>query len=293
MQSTTGGHRLKSAVARNHLQAETPIDSQLSSSIGLDLPHRLRQSRNAFALAATRRNGAAERAPKLAPRLPPAYHDHMFRIKICGITNLNDARFAAKAGADAIGLNFFKKSRRFVEAVTARTIAASLPANVTKVGVFVNHSADEITEIVQYVGLDYIQLHGDEVPQLLAQLPKHVGIVRAHRCTQVGLAPLADFLRECRSNGRAPDALLIDADAGAEFGGTGELADWALVARERAMIADLPLILAGGLKPTNVSTAIAAVRPDAVDVASGVERQAGIKDKELVAQFISAAKQAF
>lgn len=217
----------------------------------------------------------------------------MFRIKICGITNLDDARSAAAAGADAIGLNFFSKSRRFVDPEIARAVATSLPASVTKVGVFVNHSADEIAEIVKHVGLDYIQLHGDEVPQLLTQLPKHVGIVRAHRCTKDGLAPLAHYLDECRANGRVPNAVLIDADSGAEFGGTGELADWALVARERALLAGLPLILAGGLKPTNVSAAIAAVRPDAVDVASGVECTPGLKDKALVAQFISAAVQAF
>jgi phosphoribosylanthranilate isomerase len=217
----------------------------------------------------------------------------MFRIKICGITNSSDARSAVAAGADAIGLNFFRKSRRFVEPEIARTIAASLPASVTKVGVFVNHSAGEIAEISKLVGLDYIQLHGDEQPQLLVELPTDVGIVRAHRCTKDGLAPLAQYLNECRSNGRAPDAVLIDADAGAEFGGTGELADWALVAHDRVLLAGLPLILAGGLTPSNVSAAIAAVHPDAVDVASGVEREPGFKDEELVAQFISVAKLAF
>jgi len=217
----------------------------------------------------------------------------MLRIKICGITNLDDARSAIDAGADAIGLNFFRKSRRFVEPEIARTISASLPASVTKVGVFVNHSAGEIAEISKLVGLDYIQLHGDEQPQLLAELPTNVGVVRAHRCTKDGLAPLAQYLNECRSNGRAPDAVLIDADAGAEFGGTGELADWSLVARERTLLSGVPLILAGGLTPSNVNAAIAAVHPDAVDVASGVEREPGFKDEELVAQFISVAKLAF
>jgi phosphoribosylanthranilate isomerase len=217
----------------------------------------------------------------------------MFRIKICGITNLDDAQAAVDADADAVGLNFFRQSRRLVEPEIARAIAAGLPAGVMKVGVFVNHDAAEIVKISQLVGLDCIQLHGDERPALLAQLPRHVGIVRAHRCGRDGLATLARYLDECRSAGRLPDAVLIDADAGSEFGGTGQVADWSRIANERAALAGLPLILAGGLTPDNVSAAIAAVRPDAVDVASGVEGQPGLKDQELLSRFVAAAKQAF
>jgi phosphoribosylanthranilate isomerase len=217
----------------------------------------------------------------------------MFRIKICGITNINDAYAAAEAGADAVGLNFFKKSRRFVEPEVARAIATGLYERVTKVGVFVNHDAAEIEGISTLVGLDYIQLHGDEPAGMLAQLPTYLKVVRAHRCGSDGLAKLARYLKECESFGRLPDALLIDADAGAEFGGTGQLADWPRIIGERPLFAGVPLVLAGGLTADNVSAAITAVRPDAVDVASGVERQPGSKDKLLVAKFIASARQAF
>src|SRR6187455_1371528 len=98
----------------------------------------------------------------------------MFRIKICGITNVDDALGAARSGADAIGLNFFRKSRRFVEPHTAREIAAALPQHVSKVGVFVNHDAADIADIVERVKLDCVQLHGDEAPELLAALPATV-----------------------------------------------------------------------------------------------------------------------
>jgi len=217
----------------------------------------------------------------------------MFRIKICGITNVGDARLAADAGADAIGLNFFSKSRRFVTPQDARSIASALPNHVVKVGVFVNHAAAEIAQIVTSVPLDFVQLHGDERPQLLAQLPKNVGVVRAHRCDRDGLTALAEFLDECRILARMPNAVLVDADAGSEYGGTGQVADWSRIAKERATLAGLPLILAGGLTAANVSAAIAAVWPDAIDVASGVERTPGFKDEQLLRKFVASAKQAF
>ena len=118
-------------------------------------------------------------------------------------------------------------------------------------------------------------------------------IVRAHRCGRDGLAPLAKYLVDCRALGRVPDAVLIDADAAAEYGGTGQRADWARIASQRELLGELPLILAGGLTPDNVAAAIAAVRPDGVDVASGVESGPGRKDAELVRRFIAAARDAF
>lgn len=217
----------------------------------------------------------------------------MFRIKICGITNVDDAGVVAAAGVDAVGLNFFPKSRRFVDPHAARHIAAALPAGVTKVGVFVNHTASEIEDAIEQVGLDCVQLHGDEEPKLLGQLPKRVRIVRAHRCGRNGLATLATFLDDCRSVGRLPDAVLVDADAGPAFGGTGQVADWRLIAQQRPVLVGLPLILAGGLTPDNVAAAITMVRPDGVDVASGVESRPGRKDAALVARFIAAARDAF
>lgn len=217
----------------------------------------------------------------------------MFRIKICGITNLSDALIAARAGADAVGLNFFNKSRRFVKPEFAREIVSAMPADVLKVGVFVNHDAEQIATIANNVGLDCVQLHGDEHPELLSQLPSDVRIIRAHRCGPGGLTVLAKFLDECRTAGRSPDAVLLDADAGAEFGGTGQVADWARINSERDLLVGLPLILAGGLTPENVAAGIAAVRPSGVDVASGVEREPGCKDPDRVTEFTAAANQAF
>ncbi len=216
----------------------------------------------------------------------------MFRIKICGITNVADALAAADAGADAVGLNFYGKSRRCVGVELARQIAAALPAGLAKVGVFVNHDADQIAEAVDQAGLDAVQLHGDEPPALLARLPKRVSVIRAHRCGPKGLASLVRYLDECRAGGRMPAAVLVDADGGTDFGGSGELADWAQIDRERQAVGDLPLILAGGLTPENVAAAVAAVRPHGVDVASGVECQPGRKDHALVARFVTAARMA-
>jgi len=214
-----------------------------------------------------------------------------FLIKICGITNFDDARAAVDSGSDALGFNFFNKSRRSIEPDIARQLVAQLPSNILKVGVFVNHDVAQIVEIADRVGLNAVQLHGDEPPSTIVELPPHLRIVRAHRCGPEGLIPLAIYLEQCHALGRMPDALLIDADAGAEFGGSGKLADWAVIRQQKDALG-LPLILAGGLTPANVAAAIEAVAPDGVDVASGVERSAGHKDKVLIASFISAARDA-
>jgi phosphoribosylanthranilate isomerase len=213
-----------------------------------------------------------------------------FLVKICGITNAADAHAAADAGADALGFNFFRKSRRFVEPATARQIIDGLPERVMKVGVFVNESAAAIAKIVSEANLNAVQLHGDEPASIVSQLPTHVRIVRAYRCTREGLAPLEHYLDECHALGRMPDAVLIDADAGSAYGGSGELADWEIVRQQQAALGGLPLILAGGLTPENVAAAIEGVKPAGVDVASGVEREPGLKDSLRVARFISASR---
>jgi phosphoribosylanthranilate isomerase len=213
-----------------------------------------------------------------------------FLVKICGITSSADAKAAADAGADALGFNFFRKSRRFVEPVVARQIIDGMPDRTLKVGVFVNETADDIANIVAAARLDAVQLHGDEPAAILSQLPTHVRIVRAYRCTREGLTPLERYLDECHALGRMPDAVLIDADAGPAYGGSGELADWTLIREQQAALGGLPLILAGGLTPENVAAAIEAVRPAGVDVASGVEREPGIKDEQRISQFISASR---
>ena len=216
----------------------------------------------------------------------------MFRIKICGITSSDDARAAVAAGADAIGLNFYPRSKRFVSPEVAAQIAAALPDDVIAVGVFVNTAAEEINEVARQVGLDCVQLHGDEPPAFAAQLAPGVLVVRAHRCGVDGLAPLAQYLTACRAAGRVPDAVLVDADAGGDYGGTGEAADWSLVAREKHVLGEVPLVLAGGLTADNVAAAVTAVRPHGVDVASGVESAPGQKDAALVQRFVAAARQA-
>jgi phosphoribosylanthranilate isomerase len=218
---------------------------------------------------------------------------YMFRIKICGVKNVNDACAAVDAGADALGLNFYDKSKRRVDPDVASQIASSVPNSIPKVGVFVNHSTDQIQDIAAQIHPSHIQLHGDESPQFLNNLPLSIKIIRAYRCGAAGLAPLASYIEECRALGRVPDAVLIDADAGTSYGGTGQAADWALIVKHRHALGEIPLILAGGLTPTNVAAAIEAVRPDAVDVASGVERAPGIKDHDLIKQFIADARKAF
>jgi phosphoribosylanthranilate isomerase len=217
----------------------------------------------------------------------------MCRIKICGVTNINDARAAVAAGVDALGFNFYRASKRFVEIEDARQIAGIVPNSVTKVGVFVNLSVREIQEAVEFLQPDFIQLHGDEPAEFLVDLPASIKIIRAYRCGPDGLSPLASYLDQCRSLGRMPDAVLLDSVASGSFGGTGCAADWSLIARQRSSIGDIPVVLAGGLTPANVIAAIAAVSPNAVDVASGVERQPPLKDRELMSQFVTAAHEAF
>lgn len=217
----------------------------------------------------------------------------MFRIKICGVTSTGDARAAADAGADAIGLNFFRKSVRNVLPDSAREIALSLPTHVKKVGVFVNHSVEEIVHIVDYVGLDCVQLHGDEQAAINSQLPKAIPIVRAWQASETGVEALAVYWGLCQLTGRMPDALLVDAPSAEKYGGTGRSANWELIAAHRKIFSESPLILAGGLTPENVARAIAEVRPDGVDVASGVEKEPGRKRASLILQFVEAARDAF
>ena len=215
--------------------------------------------------------------------------EKLFQVKICGITTVDDAVGAAKAGADAIGLNFWPQSKRRVSVDTVREISAQV-RDVVRVGVFVNATADEITRTADTVGLDWIQLHGDEPAELLAQLPSQLKVMRAFRCGTDGLKSASRFLSECRNLERVPDAALVDTDAGAEYGGTGRIANWSQIVSERGRLGAVPMILAGGLTPQNVAEAIAATRPDGVDVASGVESRPGVKDAKLVREFIDAAR---
>ncbi|MEX0677155.1 MAG: phosphoribosylanthranilate isomerase [Pirellulales bacterium] len=215
----------------------------------------------------------------------------MFRVKICGITRLEDARVAADAGADAIGLNFYALSPRCCPLEPAREIAQSLPRHVCKVGVFVNASADEIHRTAESVPLDLVQLHGDEPPELMREI-RPLPIMRAVRVRD-DLSEIGAFLAACHRQAATPRLLLVDAWGSGQYGGTGATVDWTFLAQNRQHFRGLPLVLAGGLTAENVSAAIATVRPWAVDVASGVEIAPGRKSPELVRRFVCAARMAF
>lgn len=249
----------------------------------------------------------------------------MFRVKICGITNVEDAVAAVEAGADAIGLNFYEGSKRRVTQVQAREITASLPPDflLGRVGVFVNHLPAEIWSIVQQAGIYAIQLHGDEPPETAAILtelkhshaadlskgfhqkgltaqaealergPAVPMLIRARRMPDDGLAAILRDLDACREAGGIADSVLLDAATPGRYGGTGETVSWVGLADHRRWLGDIPLILAGGLTPDNVAEAIRIVRPAAVDVASGVESAPGKKDPAKVRDFVAAALAAF
>jgi indole-3-glycerol phosphate synthase/phosphoribosylanthranilate isomerase len=203
-------------------------------------------------------------------------------VKICGITSKDDAAMAVAAGADALGFVFWPKSPRAVDAATARDIAATLPPFILRVGVFVDTPPAEMRRIADEVGLDMVQLHGHESVAEVAQAPR-----RAVKAVRVG--PGFQPEEALRYGGTAA-ALLLDTrvDGEGSPGGTGRTFDWSLV---RPVREGTPfLILAGGLHPDNVAEAIAAVRPDAVDVSSGVESAPGRKDPAKVRAFVDAVR---
>lgn len=289
----------------------------------------------------------------------------MFKIKICGITSPEDALLAAEAGADAIGLNFYEQSPRYVTPERAGQISSLLRSRCEKhavnapliVGVFVHspgliavepHLGDPLTLTMHHLGetqvaagFDAFQLHGEEPPELIANLnitniPERrtwlsklmlpdvpdppIPVIRAFRCRKGGLTEVNAYLRECLAFGNdvkaleekskshpevryidwsafpsamLPYAVLLDAYAPGAYGGTGQVVDWNVVRNERDLLMGLPVILAGGLTPENVAEAIITARPDAVDVASGVESAPGKKDPEKVRRFIAEARRAF
>lgn len=196
------------------------------------------------------------------------------RVKICGFTRPEDARSAALLGADAIGLVFYPPSPRNVDIDQALAIVQALPAFVTVVGLFVDEMEHRVRDILARVPLNLLQFHGDEPAQYCSAFgTPYIKAVRMN--------PSIDLLGVAREHSAAR-GLLIDADSGQAKGGTGHAFDWALVPES----CPLPLILAGGLNPANVSEGLRRVRPYAVDVSSGVERGKGIKDTEKMAAFI-------
>ncbi|MFY0528844.1 phosphoribosylanthranilate isomerase [Archangium gephyra] len=203
------------------------------------------------------------------------------RVKICGVTRVEDARMAWAEGADALGLNFYPRSPRYVTPETAAALARTRPALGALVGVFVNESPDVIRARVRDCGLTSVQLHGDEPPEACAGYG--VPVIKAMRVrgpedvekarTYVGAGDVATLLLD----GAAPG-----------YGGGGVGFDWSLVAR--LADAGVPVLVAGGLNPNNVREAVRATRPYGVDVASGVEVSPGVKDADAVRAFVRAVK---
>jgi phosphoribosylanthranilate isomerase len=214
------------------------------------------------------------------------------RVKICGIKSPEDAEMAAQLGADAIGLNFYDKSPRFVEREMAMSILRVLPPFVTPVGVLVE-SGGRAREIIDSINLPVLQLHGHaraDFPLVEQTEVRSQHVILAYAITaEASLTELAQLVELWRVTVKTPLAFLADGHVVGLHGGTGQTAPWDLLARHEF---DLPLILAGGLTPDNVADAIRIVRPYAVDVASGVERAPGVKDEEKLRRFIGKAREA-
>jgi phosphoribosylanthranilate isomerase len=209
------------------------------------------------------------------------------RIKICGITSVDDALLAARLGVDAVGLNFCKASKRCVDTAVAERILEVLPPLVEAVGLFVNEPlAAAAAQLQRLCGIQTLQWHGDE-PEIQPPEAWYKYIPAFAVVDETSLAKVKDFVERCRLTGRLPSAILLDGYAAGQYGGTGRPAPWRLIAE---LDLEVLLILAGGLTPDNVVEAIRIVRPYAVDVASGVEREPGRKDPDKLRRFVEAVR---
>lgn len=207
------------------------------------------------------------------------------KVKICGLTTLEDALAAVEAGADLLGFNFYPKSPRCLAPEACRAITAGLRragADVVTVGVFVNAGLEEITAILDSCSLDLAQLHGDEPPELLAQLGS-----RAFKALRPDGSEALEALRKTYPPRADAPAYLVDAFQAGSYGGTGRTGDWLLAG---ALAAGHPILLAGGLTSENVAAAVKQVHPWGVDTASGVETSPGRKDRLKMEAFIRVAK---
>ncbi len=202
----------------------------------------------------------------------------MPKIKICGITNIEDALYAANLGVDALGFIFYKKSKRFIEPDSAKKIIDKLPPFITKVGVFVNENEDFLAESKRIAGFDIFQFHGDETPGFCNDFGrKYIKAIRVNSSQSIEAVESFNT-----------DYFLFDTYSDDEYGGTGKTFSWDIL--DNSCLKDKFVILSGGLNPENVSKAIKAVNPYAVDVSSGVERSPGKKDHEKLKKFIEAVK---
>jgi phosphoribosylanthranilate isomerase len=206
----------------------------------------------------------------------------MVKVKICGITNWTDARRAVEAGADFLGFNFYPKSSRYIAPAAARRIVQRLPEGVASVGVFVNEPEPEMLAIARRVGLDYVQLHGDETAEMVSRIRRSFRVIKAIR--------VRDSFRVSQlGNFKQASSILLDGFDAHSRGGTGKSFNWKLAksaGRKRQ------IFLAGGLTPENAAEAVSAARPFAIDVCSGVESRPGKKDAARMRALIAAVRPA-
>ena len=213
----------------------------------------------------------------------------MMKVKICGLTNLEDALAAAEAGADMLGFNFYPGSSRYIEPARCAAITETLRAeNVTalKVGVFANVPAATIARILQVCSLHLAQLHGDEPPALLEELEGRAFKAIRPQTPDEAVAAVRRYALMRRGDG---PALLVDAYKAGQYGGTGSVGDWSLA---KTLAEEVPILLAGGLTPDNVGAALVQVRPWGTDVASGVESRPGHKDPQKLEAYMRAVRNA-
>ncbi|NQT47270.1 MAG: phosphoribosylanthranilate isomerase [Candidatus Omnitrophica bacterium] len=203
----------------------------------------------------------------------------MTLVKICGITNSRDADTAVKAGADALGFVFWRKSPRAIDLATAQGIIKDLPPSVCKVALFVDEDKERVRETISLMGVDTIQLHGNESPEYCDGF-KGLRIIKAFRMKDEAVL---DSIKKYKT-----DYLLLDAYVEGVPGGSGEQFNWDLAVRAKGC--GKPIILAGGLNPGNIKEAIKRVDPFMVDVSSGVETAPGEKDPKLIEKFIKTVK---
>jgi phosphoribosylanthranilate isomerase len=206
----------------------------------------------------------------------------MVKVKICGITNLKDARQALEAGAAFIGFNFYERSPRYITPSAAKRIMQGLPKKAKAVGVFVNEKEDTMLAIVRQIGLSHVQLHGEESPETVARLQRTIPVIKAVRVRK-------SFSASQLSRYKNASAFLLDGFDGRRRGGSGKSFRWD-IARHAKRAGHI--FLAGGLTPDNLGEAIRSARPYAVDVCSGVEAKPGKKDPAAVIDFIRAARAA-
>jgi phosphoribosylanthranilate isomerase len=204
----------------------------------------------------------------------------MVKVKICGITSWGDARRAIESGADLLGFNFVTTSPRYVTPAKARQMVKRLPGNIVAVGVFQNEKEARMLEIARSVGLDQLQLHGDETPAMVARLGRRWHVIKALRVRKpFRAAQVAAF--------KSADAILLDGYDRKARGGTGKTFDWQVARRAKR---HGRIFLAGGLTPENVGEAIRTARPYGVDVCSGVESRPGKKDPARMRSLLRAVK---